>query len=129
MRISDWSSDVCSSDLIEYPAPLAAEDIRRLGFAQPPEAYDPFRLALVLDVVLDWDAEANETSDKSLLVDLVDGLYDEIVRPDPRGITPQVRRRAMARVFGLDLPEPAEHPRRRGRPARDRKSTRLNYSH
>src|SRR3546814_16534326 len=65
MRISDWSSDVCSSDLIEYPAPLAAEDIRRLGFAQPPEAYDPFRLALVLDVVLDWDAEANETSDKA----------------------------------------------------------------
>src|SRR3546814_17783991 len=118
MRISDWSSDVCSSDLIEYPAPLAAEDIRRLGFAQPPEAYDPFRLALVLDVVLDWDAAANETSDTSLPVDPVDGLYDELVRHAPRGIPPlQVRRRAMARVFGNGLTEPAEHPPRRRRPA------------
>src|SRR3546814_14556087 len=31
MRISDWSSDVCSSDLIELPAPVFAVELPRRG--------------------------------------------------------------------------------------------------
>src|SRR3546814_15240522 len=29
MRISDWSSDVCSSDLLALPVPIAAGSVRR----------------------------------------------------------------------------------------------------
>src|SRR3546814_4542153 len=35
MRISDWSSDVCSSDLIQSPAPLAAPQAVSLPMPAP----------------------------------------------------------------------------------------------
>src|SRR3546814_9533828 len=40
MRISDWNSDVCSSDLIEGPSPISvitAEQISASGFTDMPE--------------------------------------------------------------------------------------------
>src|SRR3546814_15814699 len=51
MRISDWSSDVCSSDLRDEPLCLAGLDHRRLGIgrhdeatAGPGDAADVFRV-------------------------------------------------------------------------------------
>lgn len=99
------------------PDPLSADVVRSLGFPRPPEAYDLFRLALVLDVVLAWDEEVNATTDQPRLIALADDLYDEFVRAD-RGVTPlKLRQRVMARVFGVDLPDMPSPPRGRGRPA------------
>src|SRR3546814_11353377 len=33
MRISDWSSDVCSSDLVVHPAQIGLDRIERIGAA------------------------------------------------------------------------------------------------
>src|SRR3546814_7473420 len=42
MRISDWSSDVCSSDLKLRAAPLSREFLRRLGVEEgAPAIFDP----------------------------------------------------------------------------------------
>src|SRR3546814_15861237 len=37
MRISDWSSDVCSSDLVLLVAPGAPGDLRHFRDGQPPQ--------------------------------------------------------------------------------------------
>src|SRR3546814_13761744 len=38
MRISDWSSDVCSSDLVRRPNAAAASDVPKVGWW--PDSYD-----------------------------------------------------------------------------------------
>src|SRR3546814_10314021 len=46
MRISDWSSDVCSSDLIDSRHPLAARALRSgLGTAQQAQHFRAQRIA------------------------------------------------------------------------------------
>src|SRR3546814_16327411 len=51
MRISDWSSDVCSSDLTDIPAPvgpdLADRNTEILGLGQ--DRYDRFTLPVTID--------------------------------------------------------------------------------
>src|SRR3546814_18532225 len=57
MRISDWSSDVCSSDLEERPAFTGAHQMEAAGY-EPPETVgiaeaeetDRLHLRLVLDI-------------------------------------------------------------------------------
>src|SRR3546814_1955602 len=56
MRISDWSSDVCSSDLIPYLVPI---ENARANDGFPPHVTDPFEnvrkqlLALIVDLLND----------------------------------------------------------------------------
>lgn len=104
-------------DLLLNPEPLTAEAIQVLGVPGRAEDYDPFKLAIVADVVLGWDEEMNEGADQQRIAALIGALYEEMVRPD-RTITPlELRRRAMARVFGIDLPESPAARRGRGRPS------------
>src|SRR3546814_12359925 len=63
MRISDWSSDVCSSDLLDWPRQVRVDLGRRLGWLvvnrptrhTEPEAQlaDRHRKAVVLESLLD----------------------------------------------------------------------------
>src|SRR3546814_3223750 len=50
MRISDWSSDVCSSDLIAFPAELSAEARRELALGLAREISE--RHGVAVDVAI-----------------------------------------------------------------------------
>src|SRR3546814_6469109 len=102
MRISDWSSDVCSSDLRDGPTDCVAAEQRALRTL---EHLDPLDIHQVL-VRTDRPREVNAIKiDADARID----VESEIVRTDPANIGRQHRRRAGE--------------------WRDRKSTRLNSSH
>src|SRR3546814_1027323 len=102
MRISDWSSDVCSSDLISLSLfPPVAVSVENVGFANAPGAMTP-EMATIdrLDVALQ-------------ILPLLSGeiAIDRFILEKP--------------VINLEVDE-------QGRPnwqLEDRKSTRLNSSH
>src|SRR3546814_1355615 len=99
MRISDWSSDVCSSDLTEDQVSVVGRRIAERGVA--PRL--PFILELVETAVLATIAQVE-----------VDAVITADVRDRDRGIplmAPQVEQVAHAQAV------------------LDRKSTRLNSSH
>src|SRR3546814_7410406 len=122
MRISDWSSDVCSSDLVIVP------DLRGLGLSsKPPGGYDKKTQAGDLSAVLNHF--------KVKQVDLVTHDIGNMV-----GFAFAAQNRSVIRRFVLiDAPLPGVGPWeevlknpllwhfRFGGP--DRKSTRLNSSH
>src|SRR3546814_9494628 len=108
MRISDWSSDVCSSDLDERDQKSAAaveekpgEEILPAAAAGEPdiaplaEAKDP-----------NADLPPIESLDK-------DSDYTAFLRA---GVAPELRKQALGKLWRSD-------------PSADRKSTRLNSSH
>src|SRR3546814_8882834 len=112
MRISDWSSDVCSSDL------PALDDDRNLPF--------PFRSARELLTLCERNGlsiaelvRANELANVSEdeLQRHLDSIIDTMMDSIDRGM----------RIEGL-LPGRLQVPRR-ARGIHDRKSTRLNSSH
>src|SRR3546814_5048189 len=126
MRISDWSSDVCSSDLMPAPydrVPDPAADLYRVALGDPP--VDDRRPRDVLSIEVAAPAHR------------VDRLRRHPVRP------PEVEHRlhvALMRFVGELGPEPFgfAHPEvgaeRLDHPAAqahvvDRKSTRLNSRH
>src|SRR3546814_10783116 len=102
MRISDWSSDVCSSDLLD-PLGLCA-DLDRMAFEPGPGEIvldAPAFLALVLIVAAAADAQ-------------------DVAAHDHARLRVGRRRASIGEQKGV-----AEFDRR----GRDRKSTRLNSSH
>src|SRR3546814_10759178 len=105
MRISDWSSDVCSSDLVRHSGGLAADD-----------KYD---VALDLAVPNDLGTEAYYVfvvTDPARY-DATGALFEADERDNIRGtIDPMV----------IELPPPTDIE---VRDIVDRKSTRLNSSH
>src|SRR3546814_6596117 len=103
MRISDWSSDVCSSDLVPGQRQLALE---RIG--------DDQRLEVHAVVAAHRDARAG----KALFDELLDGIG--VQRDNPREAC-MSRSPAAAGPNGL--------LRREAHKMGDRKSTRLNSSH
>src|SRR3546814_7852063 len=106
MRISDWSSDVCSSDLARKPSSGADSFIKRVAGGGPAKAFAVAR-AESLDRLLVQkrfgDRQQGETFDPA-----GGALICRIERPD---------------AFDL-VPEEVEPQR-----VLDRKSTRLNSSH
>src|SRR3546814_8332253 len=110
MRISDWSSDVCSSDLHDRPV-HAGEAALKKGCGQPEDAvrwFEPRREALAPRFL----AEPPETHEG---VHLVDVATDGLVGP-PQPVDLRVGRSREQVPVARHAPE-------------DRKSTRLNSSH
>src|SRR3546814_10893698 len=103
MRISDWSSDVCSSDLAD-----AVRLIERLKAARPD-------IAIGADLIAGFPTEDDAMFANSLaLIDDCDIVFGHIFPYSPRAGTPAARMPQIGRAIA-----------RRG----DRKSTRLNSSH
>src|SRR3546814_6547447 len=112
MRISDWSSDVCSSDLQANRYVGAAEKVIDMKLSLPQQLLGAFALAAVLSMGVvapaaarDNDNQRSEHADK-------DKKHDKARANDRQ----DARRQQAAR-------QPAQ------RRAGDRKSTRLNSSH
>src|SRR3546814_5123696 len=106
MRISDWSSDVCSSDLVL------------------PKADSPELIRAVSDVIGELEAErgiAHGTIKLMLLIESAEGYMRmaEIARADSRVVAMTLG----SEDFGLSLGMIADPE------TLDRKSTRLNSSH
>src|SRR3546814_8215306 len=115
MRISDWSSDVCSSDLPELHAAASALNV-------------PLRFAAASDDVAQW---LSDTLDQPASVRRV-GDYVIAVTEQPLDAQQIGRPRGRLAVIGLgpgaaELMVPAV--RAELERATDRKSTRLNSSH
>src|SRR3546814_7872444 len=106
MRISDWSSDVCSSDLVVIAGGEVLEAAEAVRAVKVATVQVEHVVALVVDTALDDVVAgvigAGDRRGKPLGVDLV--LVAVVVLADEDRTT----------VLGPDL---------------DRKSTRLNYSH
>src|SRR3546814_4012652 len=105
MRISDWSSDVCSSDLPK----AIGERIHPVAMAHP----DPMLFTHLPDAV-----------EQRRMFDHLDKGAAELAMIGGRHPTAQLR--------GHGLPAKADAEHRHARlehPLRDRKSTRLNSSH
>src|SRR3546814_6281037 len=106
MRISDWSSDVCSSDLIEALTPAAFR-----AFWEPRLASGPIEVQIFGDL---------ETVDyKKILAETLGALPPRKVLAPPSG-------QQVAFAKHVTEPDIAYH---RGDQGQDRKSTRLNSSH
>src|SRR3546814_2349000 len=105
MRMIDWSSDVCSSDLLHIPVAHVEAGLRSFNRRMPEEinrVLTDHVAALLLTPSAAADRNlANEGVDPAQVVNVGDTMYD-------------------ATLFYRD---------RARRPARDRKSTRLNSSH
>src|SRR3546814_2083556 len=102
MRISDWSSDVCSSDLPAHEARLAAI-AAELGFTQISTSHDVSALIKLI-------GRGDTTLADAYLSPVLRHYADQFVAQLGDGINPQF----MKSSGGL---------------ASDRKSTRLNSSH
>src|SRR3546814_5485899 len=103
MRICDWSSDVCSSDIVERLAPVA-------GFGN-------------LEIKRFEDV-ASDLSNNLRIVDHETSLHVNAPCCDPwADLCPH------SVIFPLIASAPVRRPRQGRGPARDRKSTRLNSSH
>src|SRR3546814_4639383 len=109
MRISDWSSDVCSSDLIA----VAIDDHHRHEplAIQPTDNSHPIQLEILI-------AGALIRSDPTLLFPRIP------VKIDLLGFQKPLRQCLSGTAPKLDF-----QPRNQGRHYPDRKSTRLNSSH
>src|SRR3546814_2915270 len=103
MRISDWSSDVCSSDLVALPQGRAADDQR---MADAPGVEIGAEVDLVIGGFIGDEALVAATADRQVIADrdgerLAGGGRADALRASTAGI-------------GIEA---------------DRKSTRLNSSH
>src|SRR3546814_2950309 len=105
MRISDWSSDVCSSDLLTKSRRLGLFDLRRLRGGFPDIARGGHQLLHVRP----WPRAGNVAISEHGRLAIGDHALDDAVlflfRPDRKGV------------------RPTDHDQL------DRKSTRLNSSH
>src|SRR3546814_9448875 len=104
MRISDWSSDVCSSDLVAHAHPGQ--------FGEPGAGHALERLLVALAVL-----RLAPVQDQGRLARLADARLGGVA---------DVEHTADGRV---DLFEFRDAGQQRARALRDRKSTRLNSSH
>src|SRR3546814_5660819 len=116
MRISDWSSDVCSSDLLEEPIPATIED--------NPVTTEP--QSLFTDIARNLASEIEElphqgTSQRVLVTSPLPGDGKSSVALTLAAAAASMGRRAI--VVDLDLRRPGPSI------LRDRKSPRLNSSH
>src|SRR3546814_2010956 len=106
MRISDWSSDVCSSDLHDRPG-QAGEGALKKGCGQPEDAvrwFDPRREALAPRFL----AEPPETHEG---VHLVDVATDGLVGP-PQPVDLRVGRAREQVPVARRAPDDPVEPRR-----------------
>src|SRR3546814_7654501 len=111
MRISDWSSDVCSSDLVQGTVNGLGE---RCGNANLVSLIASLKLKSDYDIGIGDHAVAQLTH--------VSRLLDERLNRQPARNAPYVGESAFAHKGGLHVSAVAKDPR-------DRKSTRLNSSH
>src|SRR3546814_5807578 len=135
MRISDWSSAVCSSDLVGRPD-LTAERSIANPFHDEPGFQIAYRtgdrVVLGFDGKLRFHGRADdqvkvsgyriELAEISACLQELSGVEEAVTIAHPSG--PQSRSLIVAHVGGADLPEQEAILRHA-----DRKSTRLNSSH
>src|SRR3546814_9759690 len=100
MRISDWSSDVCSSDLEEFELALFDIDMARLGGESLEALVDHVRLLCLAE-----EGDDAGAAEAEIMLERMAGAFDLA----PVGAAAQLMREFEA--------------------LRDRKSTRLNSSH
>src|SRR3546814_5167402 len=113
MRISDWSSDVCSSDLARRPAEATAESLDRHFYTPPERGRYPFMSASLPSISL--MTEAATISPLALFMQA-----DIVVKVVMLGLLlASIWTWAIILSFALKL----------SRTKKDRKSTRLNSSH
>src|SRR3546814_5235642 len=127
MRISDWSSDVCSSDLVAAAVP--AEGLN--GTREPDPHWGSGRIRYGrLDAT---DAEirtAAENAEADAFLDaLPEGFDSELGERGARLSGGQQQRVAIARAVLKDAPVLLLDEATSALDAQDRKSTRLNSSH
>src|SRR3546814_3353474 len=101
MRISDWSSDVCSSDLEGTWRPQAVPDLRRYGYRMSGRDY---HVDIAGNFEVAFDGEADLMRHMAMRTAVPDASIDQ-------------------------CPAGPEHDRTRPGGGADRKSTRLNSSH
>src|SRR3546814_8150751 len=118
MRISDWSSDVCSSDLVKDTTPAALEALHELGFRIVMATGDNERTAR---------AVAGRLSIDEIRADVLPEDKARIIRE----LQAEGSKVAMAGDGVNDAPALAQADVgiAMGTGAEDRKSTRLNSSH
>src|SRR3546814_4411126 len=99
MRISDWSSDVCSSDLFLRSGTVAVRLVRRSRAASLPEIEqrDAELAGLVGEVVLDARARKHDDADRQHVQHLIVALE----RSDEHTSELQSLMRISYTVFGL----------------------------
>src|SRR3546814_1856930 len=106
MRISDWSSDVCSSDLCE--AAIAAQGIERLVQWHPGEQAPAEHGKRTQRALEPFEPKVGVAEQRMGAADIV--VHEIVVGPDDDGaVRPFLAAQALAQL--------------------DRKSTRLNSSH
>src|SRR3546814_5489274 len=118
MRISDWSSDVCSSDLLRHTDDVVSSD------AKPSVALRAGRnssMRLAIDAVRDGDADcvvsAGNTGALMAMAKFVLKTLPGINRPAIASFFPTLRGESVMLDLGANVQ------------CEDRKSTRLNSSH
>src|SRR3546814_3553433 len=109
MRISDWSSDVCSSDLLTLRNPAAMADLHQLNFDDIVDYLE--RLGNRLD-----PARNVHPQEAFELARITSGLYDSVLRHQYESIShmlaPHVIRAIADRTIGIDYLEGwVEQPR------------------
>src|SRR3546814_6368652 len=113
MRISDWSSDVCSSDLTRAAAVVTIHDLTYLRYPE-----------MCKRLVLQYPQLVGRALGRGAMVHTVsEFVRQEVI--DHYGLAPE---RVVAVPNGITAPPPGDAAAGRRR-AGDRKSTRLNSSH
>src|SRR3546814_8797898 len=107
MRISDWSSDVCSSDLLATKQPCS---------------YRPGRAPVEIRLAEPSWEHCQQEAEKETWQNLI--LHQESMKPPRIGLRLRHRQEAPPR-----RDEPRCPPGHRPKEIEDRKSTRLNSSH
>src|SRR3546814_17544291 len=113
MRISDWSSDVCSSDLPEDQAALHDDRLADIRYAERVEHRESSCDVLLRLFVGPMDSEQScirhEFRKERLQPDDANAFAFDLVdqRPDQAALAPHL---------ATDPPEKAEHPRLRPKP-------------
>src|SRR3546814_906455 len=96
MRISDWSSDVCSSDLKLRAAPLSREFLRRLGVEEGAPA--------ILDPIVSNSQEAADRELEPFRSRIINDACIHVRPPaNPRASGIQLKRRMISTKRSQDL--------------------------
>src|SRR3546814_1613245 len=124
MRISDWSSDVCSSDLVDAAFNRVAKE---LGKAYP-ELGDEFALTAIELSFLTERRQAFENLANRVKLDALKGVVTTMIQTEKYGTPLASALRVLSAEFRNERMMRAEEKAAR-LPAIDRQSTRLNSSH
>src|SRR3546814_5923012 len=108
MRISDWSSDVCSSDLVvEY-------------YRSNPQAQAQLRAPLFEDKVIDFIIDLAKVTERDVTADELREEEEKAAEEKPKTAAKPKAKKAATKAKGAKA---------KGAEGEDRKSTRLNSSH